>query len=176
MTTYRISNQNHIVYQAILNKWKWKSESEVTYGQVLWPILGICALHLTHPRCTHTHTHTVNTHPEQWAACGTRGAVEGLVSCSRAPQSWYWGWRERAVDSLHQQFLPGRDSNSQPLHHESDSLTIRPWLHPNRKVSTTKHQKMISMMQWKESYKTLWIKKKQCLCLKWKRPQTTDYW
>ncbi len=42
---------------------------------VWWPILGICALHLTHPSATHsneTHTlgntHTVNTHPEQWAA------------------------------------------------------------------------------------------------------------
>ncbi len=44
---------------------KW---SEVTCGQVWWPILGICALHLTHPSAhtqqwthtrTHTHTHTV---------------------------------------------------------------------------------------------------------------------
>ncbi len=50
-----------------------KSESEVTCGQVRCPILGICALHLTHPsahtqQSTHTHTHTANTHPEQWAA------------------------------------------------------------------------------------------------------------
>ncbi len=40
--------------------------SEVTYGQVWWPILGIRALHLTHPKCTHTavntHTHTPWTH------------------------------------------------------------------------------------------------------------------
>ncbi len=44
----------------------------MTYGQVWWPILEIRALHLTHPKYTHTavntHTHTVNTHPEQWAA------------------------------------------------------------------------------------------------------------
>ncbi len=39
---------------------------EVTYGQVWWPILGNSALQLTHPKSTHTHT--VNTHPEQWAA------------------------------------------------------------------------------------------------------------
>ncbi len=45
-----------------------ESESDVTYGQVRWPILWIRALHLTHPKCTHTHTHssehthTVNTH------------------------------------------------------------------------------------------------------------------
>ncbi len=49
-----------------------ESESDATCGQVWWPILGICALQLTHPKCTHTqqwtHTHTVNTHPEQWAA------------------------------------------------------------------------------------------------------------
>ncbi len=39
-------------------------ESDVTYGQVWWPILGICALQLTHPKCTHTavNTHTLWTH------------------------------------------------------------------------------------------------------------------
>ncbi len=44
------------------------------FGQVWWPTLWICVLHLTHPSA-HTqqwvvnkHTHTVNTHPEQWAA------------------------------------------------------------------------------------------------------------
>ncbi len=46
-------------------KWKWHVAK---YGD----ILRICALHLTHPKCTHTHTavntHTMNTHPEQWAA------------------------------------------------------------------------------------------------------------
>ncbi len=44
-----------------LNQRLW---SEVTCGQVWWPILGIFGLHLTHP-CAHT---TMNTHPEQWAA------------------------------------------------------------------------------------------------------------
>ncbi len=39
--------------------------SEVTCGQVWWPILWICALHLTHPSAhTQQWTHTVNTHPE----------------------------------------------------------------------------------------------------------------
>ncbi len=38
--------------------------SDVTCGQVWLPILWIFALHLTHPKCTHTavNTHTVNTH------------------------------------------------------------------------------------------------------------------
>ncbi len=36
----------------------------MTYDQVWWPILGICALHLSHPKCTHTQqwTHTPWTH------------------------------------------------------------------------------------------------------------------
>ncbi len=36
-----------------------ESKSDVTYGQVWWSILWIHALHLTHPKCTHTPwTHT----------------------------------------------------------------------------------------------------------------------
>ncbi len=66
-------------------KRKW---SDVTCGLVWWSILGICALHLTHPSAhthssehTHTHTHTVNTHPEQGAA-NAAGSVEWLgVRC-----------------------------------------------------------------------------------------------
>ncbi len=49
-------------------------------------------------KCTHT---AVNTHREHTPGavgshlcCGARGAVGGSVPCSRAPQSWYWGWRE----------------------------------------------------------------------------------
>ncbi len=48
----------------------------VTYGQVWWPILGICALQLTHPKCTYT---AVNTHPEQWAAIYAAAPGEQLV-------------------------------------------------------------------------------------------------
>ncbi len=80
-------------------------ESDVTYGQVWWPILGICPLHLTHPDYTHT---AVNTHSEHTRNCGARVAVGGSVPCSRvSPQSWYW-WVERAlyIHSLHLQFLP----------------------------------------------------------------------
>ncbi len=66
---------------------------EVTCAQVWWPILGICALHLTHPSA-HTHCeHTPGAVGSQ--CCGARGAVGGSVSCSRvSPQSWYWRWRE----------------------------------------------------------------------------------
>ncbi len=66
--------------------------------EVMWPILVISALQLTHPKCTHTavNTHTQTHTPGAVSSqcCGARGAVGGSVSCSRAPQSWYWGWRE----------------------------------------------------------------------------------
>ncbi len=76
------------------------------------------------------HTQTVNTHPEQWAAIyaaepreqlGVRCLAQGHLSCGIEGG-------ESAVHSLppHLQFLPARDSNSQPLGYKSDSLTIRP--------------------------------------------------
>ncbi len=103
---------------------------EVVCGQVWWPILGICPLHLTHP----------SAHSQQWTHtrssgqpyCGARGAVGGSVPCSRvSPQSWYWRWREHLL------FTPPTDnpcrtweSNLQPLGYKSNSLTIRPRLPP----------------------------------------------
>ncbi len=92
----------------------------MTYGQVWWPILGICALQLTHPMCTHS----VNTH--RGLCCGAWGAG-GWVPCSREPQSFVLRV-ERALDihSPHLQFLPAWDSNTQPLDYKSDSLTISP--------------------------------------------------
>ncbi len=70
-------------------KWKWKQRDKRT----CWPILGICVLHLTHPKCTHTdHEHTPRA-VIGYLCCGVRGAVWSSVPCSRAPQSWYWGWR-----------------------------------------------------------------------------------
>ncbi len=70
-----------------------KLKVKVTYSQVCWPTLRIRALHLPIQVHTHSseHTHTVNTHPEQWAAFN-----------AAAP----------------------RDSNSQPLDYESNSLPL----------------------------------------------------
>ncbi len=52
-------------------------ESE-TCGQVWWPILRICALHLTHPSArAHTHTHTVNAHLGE--QLGVRYLAQGIV-------------------------------------------------------------------------------------------------
>ncbi len=80
------------------------------------------------------HTHTPGAVGIQ--CCGARGAVGVMVPCSRAPQSRYWGWRERCT------FTPPTynscqtgDSNPQPLGYESDSLTIRPRLPPKQLVA-----------------------------------------
>ncbi len=87
----------HFKQKCHITEVKW---CDVTYGQVWWPILGICALHLTHPKCTHT---AVNTHTP-WTHTRSSGQPPTYNSC----RTW--------------------DSNSQPLDYESDSLTIRPRL------------------------------------------------
>ncbi len=81
-------------------------EFEVTCGQVWWPILGIRALHFTHPSAhTHSseHAHTVNTHPEPWAAIyaaalGEQLGVQCLVQGSHLSNVIEGG--ESAVHSL----------------------------------------------------------------------------
>ncbi len=85
----------------------------MTCGQAWWLILGICALRLTYSKCTHTavntHTHTHHEHTPgavgSHLCCSTQGVVVGSMPCSRAPQSWYWGWRGRCTFP-HLQFLP----------------------------------------------------------------------
>ncbi len=119
----------------------------MTYDQVWWPILGICALHLSHPKCTHT---ALNTHTP-W----TRTWSSGQPFMLRCPgSSWGFGALlkgtsvvvlrvERAlyIHCPHLQFQPGRNSNSQPFNYESDSLTIRPWLPQNGEVKKKQHFK-----------------------------------
>ncbi len=59
---YLTIRYNHDTWLTIMIRGK--GGGEVVCGQVWWPILGICALHLTHPS---VHT-VVNIHREQWAA------------------------------------------------------------------------------------------------------------
>ncbi len=97
------------------------------YCQVWWSILEIGALHLTHPSA-HTHCeHAPGAVGSHYSSA--RGAIGGSVPCSRAPQSWYWRWRECCSFTI-PTFNPCRtwDSNPQPLDYKSDSLTIRPRL------------------------------------------------
>ncbi len=117
---------------------KREREREVVCGQVWWPILGICPLHLTHP----------SAHSQQWTHtwssgqpyCGARGAVGGSVPCSRvSPQSWYWRWREHLLFTP-PTYNPCRtwESNRQPLGYKSNSLTIRPRLPHENAPNLTK--------------------------------------
>ncbi len=78
---------------------------------------------------THTavNTHTVNTHPEQWAAIYASAPGEQLgVRCLAQGHLVVVLKMERELynHSLHQQSLPARDSNLQPLDYESDSLPL----------------------------------------------------
>ncbi len=96
-------------------------------------------------KCTHRAVSSEHTHCEHapravGSHCSSaRGAVGGSVPCSRAPQSWYWGWRECCSFTI-PTFSPCRtwDSNPQPLDYKSDSLTIRPRL-PQWKVKVMWH-------------------------------------
>ncbi len=70
-------------------KWKWRDiqPSMVTHTQ---------------NSCSACNPSKVNTHRSEHTpgavgsrlCCGARGSVGGSVPCSRAPQSWYWGWSE----------------------------------------------------------------------------------
>ncbi len=81
-------------------------EREVVCGQVWWPILGICPLHLTHP----------SAHSQQWTHtwssgqpyCGTRGAVGGIGALLKGLTSVVVLKVERAlvIHSPHRQSLP----------------------------------------------------------------------
>ncbi len=62
-----------------------KVKVKVTYDQVWWPILRICALDLTHPKCTHT---AVNTHTQQWTHTRSSGQPFML---RRPGSSWGFG-------------------------------------------------------------------------------------
>ncbi len=112
-------------------KWKWSDirPSMVTHTRNLCSAFDPSKVH-TH---SSEHTHTVNTHPEQWAAIYAAAPGEQLgVRClaqghlSRGIE----GERALYIHSPHLQFLPAWDSNSQPFDDESDSLTIRPRLPP----------------------------------------------
>ncbi len=58
-------------------------------------VLCIQPIHSAHTQqWTHTHREHTPGAVGSHLCCVARGAVGGLVPCSRAPQSWYWMWRE----------------------------------------------------------------------------------
>ncbi len=58
-----------------------KREREVVCGKVWWPILGICALHLTHPSAhTQQWTHTRSSGQPMGSSWGFGALLKGLTS------------------------------------------------------------------------------------------------
>ncbi len=81
------------------------------YCQVWWPILEIGPLRLTHPS---EHTHTVNTHPEQWAAIAP-GSNWGFGALLKGTSVMVLKVeRVLFIHNPHLQFLPARESNQRP--------------------------------------------------------------
>ncbi len=90
------------------------------------------------------HLPIQSAHTQQWTHTHTHTRSSGQLFVLRRPgSSWgFGGWvllkgtsvvvsrveRVLYIHSVHLQFLPARDSNSQPLNYESDSLNIRPQL------------------------------------------------
>ncbi len=107
-------------------KWKWRDmwPSMVTHTRNLCSAFNPSKVH-TH---SSEHTHTVNTHTEQWAAIYAVAPGEQLgVWC--LAQVHLRGWREHwTFTAPTYNSCRTWDSNSQPLDYESDSLTIRPRL------------------------------------------------
>ncbi len=119
------------------------NESEVTCGDPY--SYNLCSA-FNPSKCAHTHTHT-HTRSSGQPMLWRPGSSCGFGSCSRAPQSWYWRWRERWL------YTPSTvntcrtwDSNPQPSGYKSDSLSIRPRLpliKPllNKKIKTKQTRK-----------------------------------
>ncbi len=118
-------------------------------------ILRICALNVTHPKSTHTavntHTHTMNTHPEQWAAiyAGAPGEQLGVRCFAQGPpQSWYWGWRASTVHLFPPPTIPvGSETRTHVLWVTSSTLYTLGhdcpsiWLLPGLKNKKKSHYK-----------------------------------
>ncbi len=113
-------------------KWKWKvkvtwhvAKYGNPYSELVLCIYPIQSAH-TH---SSEHTHTVNTHPEQWAAiyAAAPGEQLGVRCLAQGHLSRGIEGEESAVHSLPPTYNSCRtwDSNSQPLDYESDYLTIR---------------------------------------------------
>ncbi len=57
--------------------------------------------------------------------CGALGAFGGSVPCSRAPQSWYWRWRERCT------FTPPTYNSCRP-----ETRTRNLWIHYTKSLES----------------------------------------
>ncbi len=97
----------------------------MTYGKVWCPILGICALHLTHPSAhthTHTHTHTPMSSGQPYC-CGAQGEVGGSVLTQGSQISrGIEGGRERWLVTPPPTIPAGPEIRTRNLHVTSPTL------------------------------------------------------
>ncbi len=99
---------------------------------------------------THTHTHTPCTHTAgavgRHLCCDARGAVGDSVSCSRAPQSWHWRWRERCTFTLptYNSCQPETQTHNLSI----TSPTLLPLSHDFPIINQLYHNKTLFVSKW----------------------------
>ncbi len=120
--------RNLSVHKSKNIKWRWKWKAKVvTHTRNLCSEFVLC---IYQSKCTQTavNTHSVNTHPEQWAtnagASREQLGVRCLAQGSHLSHGIEGGERALYIHSPHWQSLPDRDSNLQPFDYESDSLPL----------------------------------------------------
>ncbi len=147
-----------------MEKWKWPD---------MWPSMvthtrNQCSAFIPSKVHTHSSEHTpgaVGSH----LCCDTRGTVGGSVSCSRAPQSWYWRWRERCTITP-PTYNSCQTGDSQPLGYESDSLTIKATTSPTKKVKKYLHSRTSRRIQdWRWSWELASAIYSVCWAKPWNR-------
>ncbi len=152
-----MSNNSYLFFSQLWEKeWtKLRIESDIRSSMVTHTRNSCSAFN---PSKVHTHREHTPGAVGRHLCCSARGAVGGSVSCSRAPQSWYWGWRESAVHSLPPTYNSCRPETRTRnlLDYESNSLTIRPRLPQLRDINTNcyKHKLAVRMqncekVEWK---------------------------
>ncbi len=95
MQPWRTPSPAHFV--SLIYNWTFQSESDIQPSMVTHAG-NLCSTFYP-SKCTHTHTHIVNTHPEQWAAiyAVAPGEQSGFGALLKGTSSWYCRWRERCT-------------------------------------------------------------------------------
>ncbi len=136
-----------VVSQLVMLSFKWRKwidmwPSMVTHTRNLCSAINPSKVH-TH---SSEHTHTVNTHPEQWAAiyAAAPGEQLGVRCLAQGHLSRGIEGGESAVHSPHLQFLPDlRLELATFIGYESNSLTIRTRLPNNNTMLNIKYWAMV---------------------------------
>ncbi len=118
------------MWRFVFWKWKWRDiwPSMVTHTWILCSAFNPSKVH------TQQWTHTPWNNPSSGQPFMLRCPGRGFDGFSRAPQSWYWEWREPLPHSLPTcNSCQTWDLNSQPLDYKSYSLTITVRSHRRRR-------------------------------------------